>query len=92
MRVWLGRLLRRWADRIDYKGAPKAMGWSFTFEEGRGIVFHDSHGKGCGLWYLGDSEYDKAFSGADDRPPRVMWENINEGRRPFVDYGPGERS
>lgn len=90
VRSWVGGLLRRWADRIDYKGAPRAIGWSFTFDRGKGIVFHDSHDKGCSLWRLGDLDYDKAYSGAADRPARVLWENLAEGRRPFVEHPPAQ--
>lgn len=92
MRSWVGGLLRHWADRIDHAGTPKCFGMTFTFERGRGIVLHGEPGvtstdrKGCSLWYLGDAEYEKAWTEADDRPPRVLWENINEGRRPFVEY------
>lgn len=53
------RFLRNWADRIDRHGAPKAIGWSFTFERGIGIQFHRD-GRGCRLWYLGDDEYERA--------------------------------
>ena len=69
MRRRLGEWLRRLADRIDYHGAPKAIGWTFTFEPGRGIVFHEDHGpgKGCRLWYLGDDEYERAHTEAGRR-------------------------
>lgn len=55
----LARLLRRIADRLDHRGAPKATHLSFTFEPGRGLVVNED-GRGCRLWYLGDDEYAKA--------------------------------
>lgn len=56
--------MRKWADRIDYRGAPRALGYRFTFEDGEGIRFrHD--GKGCRLWYLGMDDYEKAHDEAD---------------------------
>lgn len=54
--------LRRIADRIDYQGAPKAMGWWFTFESGEGIRFRED-GRGCLLWHRGD--YEKAHAESD---------------------------
>jgi hypothetical protein len=53
----LGNLLRRLADRIDHENAPRAVGWSFRFEEGVGIVWQeDAIGnqppKGCRVWYF----------------------------------------
>jgi hypothetical protein len=56
--------MRAGADRIDYAGGPKLMGWSFTVEEGEGIRFR-LDGKGCRLAYLGNAEYDKAHDEAD---------------------------
>jgi hypothetical protein len=57
--------MRKWADRMDYDGAPKRMtGCSFTFEPFEGIRFRDDR-RGCPLWYLGDSDYGRAFSEAD---------------------------
>ena len=57
--------LRKYADRIDNPGAPKHMSYSFTFERGRGIVFHDGR-KGCPLWYYGDADYERAHTEADN--------------------------
>lgn len=54
--------LRRLADRIDHRGAPKSIGWSFTFEKGRGLVFHEGRDRGCPLWYLGDDDYERAHA------------------------------
>jgi hypothetical protein len=56
-------LLRRVADRIDHAGAPKRTSWSFTFEEGLGVVFNES-GSGCPLWYYGDTDYQRAHNEA----------------------------
>jgi hypothetical protein len=42
------------------------IGWSFTYEEGVGIQFHDDD-RGCGLWYLGDAEYERAHAPAGQR-------------------------
>ncbi|WP_280393068.1 hypothetical protein [Nocardia wallacei] len=64
MRSRLGHWLRKYADRIDYEHAPRHMGYSFTFETGEGIRFRDD-GRGCGLWYLGDAEFEKAHAEAD---------------------------
>lgn len=97
MRARIGRLLRRWADRIDPDNEIRLSGLSFTFEANRGSVVHGELGvhragtKGVPLLYRPE-DYDKAWTGADDRPPRVLWENINEGRRPFVEHPSGERS
>ena len=61
MTKWLAKRLRLIADRIDYAGAPKAMSWSFTFEDGEGIRFRQD-GRGCRLWYLSDRDYERAHS------------------------------
>ena len=37
------------------------MSWSFTYEEGEGIRFRQD-GRGCRLWYLGDADYDRAWT------------------------------
>lgn len=59
-------LLRRIADRIDRKGAPKSMGsYSFTFERGEGLRVRRD-GRGCPLWYLGDDDYERAHTEADN--------------------------
>jgi hypothetical protein len=56
--------MRKWADRIDYQGAPRRLGYTFTLEAGEGLRFRED-GRGCKLWYLGDAEYDKAHTEAD---------------------------
>jgi hypothetical protein len=64
----LARALRRFADRIDRDGAPKAIGLSFTFEPGRGVVVHGQAGihrigqPGCPLYYLNDQDYLRAHA------------------------------
>ncbi len=60
----LANWLRTFADRIDYHGAPKLTGFTFTFETGEGIRWrHD--GKGCPVAYLGDVQYERAHTEAD---------------------------
>ena len=56
-------VLRKYADRLDDAGAPKAMSVRFTFEDRVGIVFRDD-GRGCRLWYLGDVDYERAHTEA----------------------------
>jgi hypothetical protein len=56
-------VLRKYADRIDHAGAPKATHVRFTFEDRVGIVFRDD-GKGCRLWYYGDEDYERAHDEA----------------------------
>lgn len=56
-------LLRKYADRLDHAGAPKAMYVRFTFEDHVGIVFRDD-GRGCRLWYFGDQDYERAHTEA----------------------------
>lgn len=60
----LARRLRFLADRIDPSGAPRQTGWSFTFEQGTGIVFRQD-GVGCPIWYLGMDSYARAHHEAD---------------------------
>ncbi len=71
----LSGLLRRWADRVDPRGAPRAVGYSFTFEPKEGIRFRDD-GRGCPLWYLGDDDYERAHTEADTRHVRVDWDTM----------------
>lgn len=67
MRHWLGERLRYLADRIDDDGAPRYMGYSFTFERGIGIAFRQDGAvnredqKGCPLMYR------------DNEPPEYFW-------------------
>lgn len=71
MKRRIAQWMRKWADRLDHHGAPKLIGWTFTFERGEGIVFHDRpiswpRPKGCRLAYLGDDEYERAHTEADN--------------------------
>jgi hypothetical protein len=52
---WLAGRLRTWADRLDWAGAPKPTGWSFTVEGRFGTVFNQD-GRGCPLWSY-DEDY-----------------------------------
>jgi hypothetical protein len=54
----VGRLLRRWADRIDPANAPRKSGYSYTVERGtpqrrnpNGIAVHID-GTGCPFWII----------------------------------------
>lgn len=80
----LARRLRRIADRIDDDGAPRATSWSFTFENREGIRFRED-GRGCRLWYLGRTDYERAHTEADTRHARVDWEAMT------ADYVGGSR-
>jgi hypothetical protein len=66
---WIAKRLRRLADRIDYKSAPKGTSWSMTFEYGKGPQFNQD-GRGCPLWYLGDDDYARAHDEAMPEPSR----------------------
>lgn len=55
----LGRIMRRIADRIDPEHAPRAVGWSFTFEPYRGLVWNDER-RGCPVWYRSEADYQRA--------------------------------
>lgn len=69
----VGAFLRKYADRLDPDGAPRAIGWSFTFELHEGIRFRQD-GRGCSLWYLGQiGDEDKAYTESDTRPPWIDW-------------------
>ena len=70
MSIWLAEWLRRIADRMDHAGAPKYTGWSFTFEDGKGIVFRNDL-RGCPVVYLGDKDYERAHYPLwdDEQPP-----------------------
>lgn len=76
MRARLGRLLRRWADRIDPAHAPTPTGWSYTHEK-RGprdthLVWRED-GRGCPVWYIGDGDLNRSFTEADSD-----WRTANE--------------
>jgi hypothetical protein len=76
---WLAEWLRRFADRIDYDGAPKCTEMTFTFESGVGIVVHkgDSPRPGCKLWTIGgEAEYEKAHTEAANPGLWVDWKTM----------------
>lgn len=61
----LGWRLRCWADRIDRDNATFCLsGYSFTFEDHKGIVFRED-GKGCPLAYIGKDDYERAHTESD---------------------------
>lgn len=63
-RAWVAFQLRKWADRLDFDGAPKMTSWSFTIErEPAGVVFN-SAGKGCPVWFYGNASYQRAHDEA----------------------------
>jgi hypothetical protein len=72
-------LLRRCADRISPGTAPRAISWSFTFEDREGIRFRED-GKGCRLWYLGEGDYERAHTDADTAHVRVDWQTLGVTR------------
>lgn len=59
--------LRRLADAIDYESAAGRVHWSFTIEPGQGTRFRQD-GRGCPLWYLGNSDYLRAHDEAGPAP------------------------
>jgi hypothetical protein len=61
---WFADRLRRFADRIDRAGAPKAIGWRMRFVLHQGVVFDDK-GPGAQLWVLNDEGYNEAFNGKE---------------------------
>jgi hypothetical protein len=83
MKRWLARRLRDFADRIDRAGAPKATGFSFTFEPGRGAVVHGTSGihrvgqPGCPLYYLNDQDWLRAHS---EQVDQRAWIDPNTGQ------------
>ncbi len=82
LRARIGWRLRCVADRIDPDNAPRAMGWSFTFEHGKGIQFREDR-KGCPLWYLGHADSDRAYTESDSRPPWIDWATMS--LKPYSD-------
>jgi hypothetical protein len=97
VRTRLGRLLRRWADRIDPQHAPFPAGYSYTVERGRtknpnGIAVHID-GTGCPFWIM-PADRNRAWTEAatDWRSPQQklhdvfqqFGENIDDAMRPAV--------
>lgn len=77
MKRWMAMRLRFLADRIHPDTAPRAAGFSFTFERGQGVVFDDQGRRGCPLWYLGHAEYDRAYGEAINPPRRIDWSSLS---------------
>lgn len=77
--------MRRWADRLDYDGAPKLISYSFTFEDHEGIRFRDD-GKGCRLAYLGgEANYRRAHDESDTTArKRAEWEALSQSTRDMM--------
>ena len=85
IRARFGKVLRRWADRIDHHGAPRAMGRSFTFEPGRGIVFHEGSKTGCPIYYLGMDDYEKAHRDAGFDNGGILPSGVMMSAEQFID-------
>jgi hypothetical protein len=66
----LAEWMRKWADRMDPDGAPRYIGFSYTFERYRGIVFRED-GRGCRLWYLGEKDHDRAWADSGNLPEKA---------------------
>lgn len=64
--------LRCWADRIDRAGAVRVTSMTLTLEKGEGWRLRED-GRGMKVCYLGEAEYDKAHTEADDPPYRIDW-------------------
>ena len=92
LRALIAYQLRKYADRIDHRGAPKAMSVRFTFEDHIGIVFRDD-GRGCLLWYYGDKDYERAHAEAGPVVgTRTVWLPQRERRHVKVTVrGSGEQ-
>lgn len=74
MTRWLANKMRLVADRLDPSGAARLTGWSFTFEQHRGIVFHE-RGPGCPVWYMGEKDYARAHDEAEpERRGIGLWQ------------------
>lgn len=89
-RAWVGALLRTWADRIDYDGAVKRTGLSFTFEHRQGVRLRQD-GRGCPVYYMGETDYQRAHDEADTEHAVVDWKaaaGYRPGRAP-VSYRGG---
>jgi Holliday junction resolvasome RuvABC endonuclease subunit len=77
--------LRMLGDRIDPSTGPRGIGWSFTHEPGRGIVFREGN-QGCPLWAMKE-DYDRAHDEADTEHTVVLWENLEDGCLPKTRRG-----
>ena len=63
---------------LPYQEQPKLLGWSFTFENHKGVVFNQD-GRGCPLMYFNDEEYERAHNEAIDASPRIDWKKLADG-------------
>ncbi|MBF6213750.1 hypothetical protein IU469_22180 [Nocardia puris] len=85
MRNRIGESLRRWADRLDPEGVPRSIEWSFTFERGRGLVFHNNRKVGCPLYYLPLDE-PRAYTEENPSPQLMaLYERIREASRADIE-------
>ncbi len=87
MNRWARRRIAEWmrmlADRLHPETAPRYVGASFTFEPGtRNGVLLRWDGRGCPLWYFGETDYDRAHDEADTEHTVVLWANIEKGVEP----------
>jgi len=68
VRARVGRLLRRWADRIDPDNAPQPTGYTYTHERhtptDTRIKWRDD-GRGCPVYYIGEADLTRSFTEAD---------------------------
>jgi hypothetical protein len=86
VRARIGRFLRTWADRIDYRGAPRYTHWSFTFEAGEGVRFRDDK-RGCPIAYLGQDDYARAHAEADTAQQDFVERHFNPALLGWVAKG-----
>lgn len=68
LRAAVGWKLRCLADRIDREHSVRISAFTFTFEQGKGAVFHTDlndpmHGRGCPVAYFAH-EYNRAHDEA----------------------------
>lgn len=84
MRARVGRLLRRWADRIEpHPVYYRRTAYSYTVEETSrrhplGIAVH-ADGRGCPLWVI-DADWKRAYDEADKD-----WRSPADKTRAFFD-------
>ena len=83
LRARVGWRLRRIADRIDPANTPRCTGYSFTIESGEGIRWRGD-GRGCPLWYLSETDYQRAHDEANGTtsPALVSLQFATVNRRP----------
>lgn len=76
MRARIGRWLRAWADRIDYHGAYRITGYTFTMRPGEGLQVQWG-GDGCPIVYSGEDNYQRAHAGPRDAVPSFTEQHAN---------------